>query len=68
VGSNPSPGPYFEEPSISLKALADESRMEEVTTTMDDGLTAKTTEQKQTMTTADTNSNSRLQALLTAVV
>src|SRR5918997_3448750 len=37
-GSNPSPGAYFEEPSISLKALAAESKVEEVTTTMD-GLT-----------------------------
>jgi hypothetical protein len=49
-GSNPSPGAYFEEPSISLKALAGESRVVEVRTTMD-GLTANTTEQKQTMTT-----------------
>ena len=56
-GSNPSPGAYFEEPSISLKALAGESRVEEVTTTMDDGLTANMTGQKQTMTTAaDTSS------------
>jgi hypothetical protein len=63
VGSNPSPGAYFEEPSISLKALAAESKVEEVTTTMAE-LTANTTEQKQTMTTvADTCSNSsRLQA------
>lgn len=38
-GSSPSPGAYFEEPSISLKALAGESRVEEVTTTMDNGLT-----------------------------
>jgi hypothetical protein len=60
-GSNPSPGAYFEEPSISLKALAGESRVVEVRTTMD-GLTANTTEQKQTMTTAaNTSSNSRLQ-------
>jgi hypothetical protein len=43
-GSNPSPGAYFEEPSISLKALAGESRVEEVTTTMAE-LTANTTEQ-----------------------
>jgi hypothetical protein len=59
-GSNPSPGAYFEEPSTSLKALAAESRAEEVTTTMK-GLTGNmTAEQKQTMSTADTNSNSRL--------
>src|SRR5215212_4890050 len=59
-GSSPSPGAYFEEPSTNLKALAGESRIEEVTTTMD-GLTANMTEQEQTMTTADTSSNSLLQ-------
>jgi hypothetical protein len=48
-GSNPSPGAYFEEPGISLKALAGESRVE--ITTMD-GLTAnKTDQKKQTMMT-----------------
>lgn len=55
-GSNPSPGAYFEEPGTSLKALAGESRVEEVTTTMDE-LTANTIEQKQTMIAADSSSN-----------
>jgi hypothetical protein len=59
-GSNPSPGAYFEEPNTSLKALAGESRVEEVTTTMDE-LTANTINQKQTMTTANIHPNSRLQ-------
>jgi hypothetical protein len=58
-GSNPSPGAYFEEPSTILKALAGESRVEEVTTIMDE-LTANTTEQKHKMITVDTSSNSRL--------
>jgi hypothetical protein len=46
-GSNPSPGAYFEEPSTSLKVLAGESRVEEETTAMDDGLTVNITEQSK---------------------
>jgi hypothetical protein len=45
--SNPSPGAYFEEPGTSLKALAAESEVEEVTTAMDDGLTVNITEQSK---------------------
>jgi hypothetical protein len=60
VGSNPSPGAYFEEPSISLKALAGESRVEVATTNMDELTESETKQKKQKMmitttTTTDTS-------------
>jgi hypothetical protein len=66
-GSNPSPGAYFEEPNISLKALAGESRIEVATTNMDELTESKTKQQKQIMTTTTTTTDtgpnsSRLQA------
>jgi hypothetical protein len=64
VGSNPSPGAYFEEPSTSLKALTGDSRVEIATTNMDGLTESKTRQKKQTTTTTTTTTTATHYQLL----